>query len=61
MKIHEQEGEMFPFYYAGHMWKEEDCDPMFLCFYNSVESIHLDGGVYAYEGMRIFPDGKIEH
>ena len=51
--------DLFPVYYDGHMYQENDCADLFLVFYNSKNSLSLNGGVYAYDDMYIYPDGTI--
>jgi hypothetical protein len=40
--------------------EEEDCDDIFLCFYDGPESLNCDGAVYISEGIWMYPDGTME-
>ncbi len=51
---------MFPIYYNGKKYYEEDCDEVFLSFYLEPEAMS-PFGVYMSEGVWITPDGKCHH
>lgn len=51
---------MFPIYYNGKLWEEEDCDDVFLAFYNGRYCLNCDGAVYLMGGDWMFPDGKLD-
>jgi hypothetical protein len=53
--------KLFPVSYEGRLWKEEDCNDVFLSFYHCRESLNALGGVYLSEGIWVYPDGKMEH
>ena len=38
----------------------DGCDSLYAAFCHSFDSISSDGGVYAYDGMWVYPDGTIE-
>jgi len=50
---------MFPIYYNGKKYYEEDCDEVFLAFYEPAAMTPF--GVYMSEGVWITPDGKCHH
>ncbi|MEZ7500449.1 hypothetical protein QO200_17090 [Flavobacterium sp. Arc3] len=51
--------ELFPIDYRGKLWLEEDCDDVFLAFYNDRYSLNCDCAVYLMGGDWITPDGNI--
>lgn len=51
--------DMFPINYNGKLWYEEDCDDVFLAFYNDEYSLTTDCSVYMMAGDYIYPDGKM--
>lgn len=52
--------ELYPIYYDGVWWYEEDCDDVFVCFYHDRYSLNFEMGVYVAEGIWVYPDGKKE-
>lgn len=52
--------KLYPIYYEGIYWKEEDCDDIFTSFYHDRESLNFEMGVYVSEGIWVYPDGKME-
>ena len=58
-KEKESYDESFPLSYKGKLWREKDCNDVFLAFYNGPYSILGDGGVYMFHGDYIYPDGTI--
>jgi hypothetical protein len=48
--------DMFPIYYEGKEYHEEDCYEVFLAFYEPAAMTPF--GVYMFEGVWITPDGK---
>jgi hypothetical protein len=52
---------LYPFIFNGKKYTEKNVDEKFAAFYHSVDSLTRDGGVYAYDQMLVFPDGKICH
>lgn len=51
---------LYPIKYDDKIWKEEDCDDIFISNYHSVWSLNTEGGVYLGEELWVYPDGKIE-
>lgn len=51
---------MFPVFYNGKKWYEDDCDDMFLAFYHCEEALNGDGGVYVGDDMSVYPDGSMD-
>lgn len=49
--------DLYPIEFEGKMWKEEDCDDIFVSFYHSRDSLDEMMSVYLSEGDRIQPDG----
>jgi len=54
------EEELFPVYFNGKEYYEEDCDDVFLALYHSRESLNDLGGVYMGDGDSVYPDGSID-
>ncbi len=53
--------KLYPIIYNGEKYYEKDCDETFTCFYTCKEALNPEGGVYAYDGMIVYPDGTIEY
>lgn len=51
--------DMFPINYNRKLWYEEDCDDVFLAFYNDEYSLTNDCSVYMIAGGYVYPDGKM--
>jgi hypothetical protein len=51
---------MFPIKYNGKLWHEEDCDDVFLAFYNNLHCLTSDCSVYMMAGDYVYPDGKMK-
>ena len=51
---------MFPIKYNGKLWYEEDCNDVFLAFYNCPLSLNNDCSVYMMGGDYVYPDGKMD-
>lgn len=50
---------LYPVNYKGVDMYEEDCDEIFVTFYNCVEALGWDKSVYVNKDVgRILPDGK---
>lgn len=50
---------LYPITYKGEDMYEEDCDQIFVTFYNSIESLGWDKSVYVNKDVgRILPDGE---
>jgi hypothetical protein len=50
---------LYPVAYKGRLWNELECDPCFTSLYNSQDDLTDFGGVYAFNGDYVFPDGSI--
>ena len=50
--------DKYPIVYKGRDWYEDDCNDVFLCFYDSISSLGWDKSVYVADGERILPDGE---
>ena len=50
---------LYPITYLGITYTEETVDEKFDAFYHTLESVRCDGGIYAFDGMVIYPDGSI--
>jgi len=55
-----EELKLYPIYYDGKDWNEEDCDDVFISFYHTRDSLNFEMGVYVSEGVWVYPDGKME-
>lgn len=51
--------ELYPIYYDGKKWKEEDCDDVFVSCYHERESLNPMMGVYIGDGIWVYPDGTM--
>lgn len=51
---------LYPITYLGVTYTEDTIDEKFDAFYHTLESVRCDGGIYAFDGMIIYPDGSIE-
>jgi hypothetical protein len=45
-KEQKKDNSMFPIYYNGKLWEEEDCDDVFLAFYHNRYCLNCDCAVY---------------
>lgn len=55
-----EKGEsLYPIEYFGCIFTESNTDDKFKAFYHSRDSLRCDGGIYAFDGMVIYPDGSI--
>ena len=52
---------LYPIRFNGKVYTEKNVDEKFAAFYHSPDSLSLDGGVYAYDQMLVFPDGSVCH
>jgi hypothetical protein len=59
-KEQEKNDDMFPIKYEGKLWKEEDCDDIFLSYYDGSYSLNRDCAVYVMDNNWIFPDGSLQ-
>jgi hypothetical protein len=50
---------IYPFYWNGREWHEEDCDDVFVAFYTSKLALRYNGSVYIGDGVSVFPDGTM--
>lgn len=50
---------MFPVKYDEKLWKEKDCNGVFLSYYHSPYSLRFNSSVYIGDGISIFPDGSL--
>jgi len=60
MKKKKAENELYPIYYNGKEYYEEDCNDVFAAYYTCPEALNVEGGVYVSEGTWIYPDGRTE-
>ncbi len=51
---------LYPITYLGVIYSQETVDEKFDAFYHTLDSVRDDGGIYAFDGMIIYPDGTIE-
>lgn len=58
-QVQRKKNNMFPIDYKGKLWEEEDCDDVFLAFYDGKGSLNWDTAVYIMGGDWITPDGEI--
>jgi len=56
-----RELKLYPIYYEGKKYTEEECNDIFKAFYTCIEAYNHDVGVYVSEGMWIGPDGETKH
>lgn len=54
----EKEEKLYPVYFEGRAWTEEECSELFVAFYHSRDSLGIDSSVYLSEGDRVCPDGS---
>ena len=52
--------QLFPIYFNGKDYNEEDCNDIFLGFYHTTDALNGEGGVYLSDGIWIYPDGSME-
>jgi len=50
--------KIYPIYYKGKWWNEEDCDDVFTAFYYTEAALGENCSVYVSDGMRVCPDGE---
>lgn len=50
---------LYPINFEGKEMYEDDCDRMFVAYYTCVEALGVDQSVYAFDGIRIKPDGTL--
>lgn len=51
--------DLYPIYYDGVWWNEEDCDDIFISFYHGRYCLNSEMGVYVSEGIWVYPDGEM--
>jgi len=51
------EDKLYPIMYKGKAWNEDECDPIFVCYYSSPFALRPDKSVYVADGESITPDG----
>ena len=49
--------KLYPIYFKGKYWKEEECDDIFCAFYHTKDALDWQTSVYLSEGDRVQPDG----
>lgn len=54
----EEEEKIYPLYFKGRFWKEEEIDDIFKCFYFTKFALDHRTSVYVSEGLRRTPDGE---
>lgn len=52
------EESLYPIYYRGKRWKEQEVNDVFRCYYHTRHALDLNTSVYVGDGMRIAPDGE---
>lgn len=52
--------KLFPVIFNEKKYYKKDCSDIYLCFYFELEDILYNAGVYATEGLIVFPDGSTE-
>lgn len=52
------EERLYPIYYRGKRWKEQEVNDVFRCYYHTRHALDLNTSVYVGDGMRIAPDGE---
>lgn len=50
--------KIYPIFYKGRSWKEDEVNDIFSCFYHCEESLNSEMSVYVADGMWISPDGE---
>ncbi len=51
---------LFPVYFNGKEYFENNCDDIFLSFYHCKEALNELGGVYLSEDIWVYPDGSMD-
>ena len=51
------EEAIYPLYYKGKFWKEEEVDDIFRVFYFTKLALDYQTSVYVGDGLRRTPDG----
>jgi hypothetical protein len=54
----EREEDLYPIFYNGKYWNEDEVDGVFSAFYHSRFSLGEDSSVYIGDGDRVTPDGR---
>lgn len=49
---------IYPIYYKGKMWEEEDVNDVFRCYYFTKVALDHRTSVYVGDKLRITPDGE---
>jgi hypothetical protein len=55
--IIKMEEKIYPLYYKGKFWEEEEVNDVFRAFYHTKMSLDHRTSVYVSEGLRITPEG----
>lgn len=55
-----KELELYPVYYDGKIWQEEDCGDVFVSCYHDRVSLNAMMGVYVGEGIWVYPDDTMD-
>ena len=54
----EKEEKLYPVYFEGKAWTEEECDDVFVAFYHTRAALGISSSVYLSGGDRVCPDGS---
>lgn len=60
MKTRDENWNLYPVKYDGKLWNEDECNDIFISFYNTIYSLNVQGGIYIGESIWIYPDGNME-
>jgi len=52
---------LFPLEYNGKLYERKDCSKTFLNYYHTSIALNDNNGVYAIEGLWIYPDGTTKN
>ena len=50
--------KLYPVYYKGKFWNEEDVDDVFRAYYHTRYALDFNVSVYVENDSRIMPDGE---
>ncbi len=59
-KKFKKEDDLYPIWYEGKLYTEEECDDIFICFYHTKLALNYLNGVYVGDKIWIYPDGTME-
>lgn len=58
-KMRRTGNHLYPINFKGKEMYKDDCDRMFATYYTCVEALGVDQSVYAFDGIRVKPDGTL--